>query len=1549
MKPTNHKFIIMTMFNNIKFVTVIAFLLGTASSGNSQNPIASFSNAVDSGCVPLTVQFTNTSSNAVSYLWDFGNGATSTLENPVNAYFTPGAYTVSLTVTSASGDSDTYNIVDAITVIAQPEADFYAQNTSTCLSGNSIAFINNSNNSNSWIWDFGDGNTSTAENPVHSYSASGNYTVTMLAQNDGGCSVVFSKSSYINIFSDWGAEFIADTNFSCDLNHLFSFNCTTTGITSWSWDFGDGSSSNVQNPQHSYSDPGLYTITLITLNSAGCVDTLIESDYITVGVGYEPAVITDTTVGCVPFSVSFSDTSSFSSTWLWNFGHGNTSNLKNTIHTYSNTGSFDVSLTITGANGCVNTTVLNDYITVLEPPVAAFSFNKPTFHTLATCIPFAVNFHNNSTDAVSWLWNFGDGGTSTSEDPRHVYYNTGSYTVALTVYSVNGCTDTYEWTNMITLTKPTAHFGATNSSGCVPFLTSFVDSSVDAVTWLWLFGDGDSSIQQNPAHTYLNDGTYDVTLIVSNLSGCTDTLTKQELITAQSYAPSYVEPPAYTGCIPLNMNFENQTQGAVSWVWDFGDGSPVSNQQQTSHTYQNEGTYTVSLIVEMNSGCSQHIPSYRTIVVSGGEANFVYDLDLCSPLTVNFTDSSTNASSWSWNFGDGSSSTLQNPTHVYAAYGYYMVVLTVTNAAGCVYTTAMMVTVKTRAALANPVFIASDSLYPMSIELFANSNGATSWLWDFGDSSATSTLENPSHYYAFQPYWNIQLIVSNGPCTDTLTLEVIEVSPVPGVPVGVEAEGPEEDELISYPAVGCIPFTVSFFNEFPDAVTYSWNFGDGGSSNVADPIHVFDNSGTYSISLVVSNIDGTYDTLQMDSFIIVGGPEAAFTTTVVPICDSISMELIDSSINALQWDWNFGDGATSTSQNPSHTYPAVNTSYTILLKVTDSIGCTDLATNSIYTGIPEPAFSFENEICLGDTTHFTSTLNGGSWSWDFGDGSYSMDPAPLHVYADSGTYYPVLIFNDSNGCAHNYPMTNGIVVSNPIAGFSLIGAISACDTLNVEMANNSTGAQSYVWDFGDGFTSTMAEPSYTYFEPGTYTISLMAETNGCTSLSISPNQVTVTVAESSFGWEQVNYCFPITVNYTDSSNNAVAWLWNFGDDSPVVTSQNPTHVFDSLPDNEVSLTIMDVNGCQATSSLPNISVLTASFEISDAIGCAPHNVSFTDNSLGAVSWSWDFGDGNTSVDRHPTHTYPSSGWYDVTLIVFSVNGCTDTIFQSSLVQIYKPVADFFSSDTSQCAPALVTFTDQSQNANSYVWDFGDGMGSTNDNPDHIYVAPGFYSIKLLVVDSFGCTDSIVRTEHIKLYGPLASFSSNVTEGCGGLDVSFTDQSENAVSWSWSFGDGGSSTTQDPQYYYNIGSFVASLMVTDSLGCTSSFILPDSILAHQNPIASFELPNSLACTPFKFNFTNNSQFADAYQWNFDDEVITSEENPYHLFNNAGDYQVTLISTSSDGCADTSIQSMEIEQSPEALFVADNTAGCWPLPVNFTSQSTNLVNPEYFWNF
>jgi len=320
------------------------------------------------------------------------------------------------------------------------------------------------------------------------------------------------------------------------------------------------------------------------------------------------------------------------------------------------------------------------------PPVANFS-GSPT----SGCAPLAVSFTDQSTgDITSWSWDFGDGGTSTQQNPSHTYNSGGQYTVSLTVTGPGG-SDTNTKTNYITVNVgPTADFSGSPTSGVEPLTVSFTDLSTGGATsWSWDFGDGGTSTQQNPSHTYNTAGTYTVSLTATNSCG-SDTNTKTDYITVNPCnAPvaGFVGSPT-SGDAPLAVNFTDQsTNSPTSWSWDFGDGG-TSTQQNPSYTYNTAGTYTVTLI-STNSCGSDTATKVDYITVTNPPCNLpVADFvgsptSGDAPLAVNFTDQTTNSpTSWSWDFGDGGTSTQQNPSYTYNTAGTYTVTLIATNSCG---------------------------------------------------------------------------------------------------------------------------------------------------------------------------------------------------------------------------------------------------------------------------------------------------------------------------------------------------------------------------------------------------------------------------------------------------------------------------------------------------------------------------------------------------------------------------------------------------------------------------------------------------------------------------------------------------------------------------------------------------------------------------------------------------------------------------------------------------------------------------------------------------
>ncbi len=262
----------------------IGFLNLIFIDSNAQGLSLGFNVNQTAGCSPLTIQFTNTSMNASSYYWDFGNGTFSTLTNPSTIYTTPGTYSIKLIAMSANGHIDSTIATNWITVFPNSISDFHTTNTISCITGNSFSFINTSLNSVNCFWEFGDGSTTTIQNPTHSYVSPGNYTIKLTSYNSFDCVDTKIIDDYIHVVEKPVAAFTVNDTSASERKQVFNFNSTTSNVNSWFWKFGNGDISIVENPKYIYNDIGTYTVSLIVRNENGCTDTLIKPNYISINV-----------------------------------------------------------------------------------------------------------------------------------------------------------------------------------------------------------------------------------------------------------------------------------------------------------------------------------------------------------------------------------------------------------------------------------------------------------------------------------------------------------------------------------------------------------------------------------------------------------------------------------------------------------------------------------------------------------------------------------------------------------------------------------------------------------------------------------------------------------------------------------------------------------------------------------------------------------------------------------------------------------------------------------------------------------------------------------------------------------------------------------------------------------------------------------------------------------------------------------------------------------------------------------------------------------------
>ena len=1253
--------------------------------------VADFTWDPNPACQGQPVQFTDQSTgNVTGRSWIFPNGtpAGSTQTNPVVTWNVAGTFAVKLTVT---GNGGPVSVTKQVLVKPLPVASF-----TYTVDGLAVQFTSTSSNATTYLWDFGDGNTSDEQNPYHLYLEAGFYTVKLTASNECGSS---TKTVLVNTAPT--ADFSGSPTTGCASFTVNFTNQSSSNASVFVWSFPGGipAQSNQQNPIVVYQTPGTYNVSLTVSNNSGS-STTVKTNYITVNT----VPTTNFTFSANGLTVTFNNTTTGATSYNWSFGDGGTSTETNPVHTYSSAGVYTVILTATNTCGSTNITKT---VIVSVPPTAAFTA-APT----SGCGPLTVQFTNQSTgNPTSFNWQF-PGGTpssSTEQNPSVVYNTPGTYSVTLTV-SNNAGTNTATQSNYITVNAaPTAGF--TNSVNG-PTAT-FTNSSANATSYAWNFGDGGTSTLSNPTHTYVADGTYTVTLTATGPCG---TATATHTVTILTPPTAGFTAAPTSGCGPLTVQFTNTSSAnATSWNWQFPGGTPSgSTQQNPSVVYSTPGTYSVTLTVSNSAGSNTATQSNYITVNAAPTAGFTSSVN---GSTATFTNTSTNATSYAWNFGDGGTSTLSNPTHTYAADGVYTVTLTATGPCGTV-TTTQTVTIATPPT-AGFTAAPTSGCGPLTVQ-FTNTSSAnaTSWNWQFpGGTPSSSTQQNPSVVYSTPGTYSVTLTVSNGAGTNTATqTNYITVNPAPAAGFTSNVTGS----------------TASFTNTSTNATSYSWNFGDGGTSTLTNPSHTYANDGTYTVTLTATGPCGTVTFTQ--NVVIITQPTAGFTANTTTGCAALTVQFQDlSSGNTTSWQWTFPGGtpSSSTEQNPTVVYntPGV---YDVTLVATSAGGSSTFTQTGFITVLAPPTTNFGASVSGATATFTNNSQNATSYMWNFGDGSTGTTANPAHTYLADGTYTVTL--TATNNCGSTTFTQQVVIVLPPDAAFTTSGS-QGCAPFTVQFANQSSAnATNFAWTFqgGQPASSNDVNPSATWSQPGTYTVTLIASNaagSDTTSATITVNGLpTAGFTAQTAG---------LSVVLTNISLNADSYHWDFGDGNSS-TETNPTHNYGTT--GTFTVTLEATNECGTVLISSTVQILgtapLAAFTVSENSGCTPFSVNFTDQSAGnPTSWQWEFPGGNpgTSDLQNPTVTYSSTGIYSVTLIVTNLYG-SDTLTQTNLVTAQSVPSTGFSYAVDQ---GTVTFTNQSLNATTYLWNFGDGSTSVETNPVHTYAESGAYTVELTAINVCG--------------------------------------------------------------------------------------------------------------------------------------------------------------------------------------------------------------------
>jgi gliding motility-associated-like protein len=1251
------------------------------------------------------------------------------------------------------------------------------------------------------------------------------------------------------------ADFSATSSKGC-APLVVNFNDLSTGSpTSWKWDLGNGTVSLLEDPSTTYFSPGQYSIKLVIRNSRGA-DSIIKIQFITVYADPQVSFKGAPQGGCAPLPVQFTDLSTAGSGTVsqreWDFGDGFLATVQNPNHTYLSPGNYNVSLRIANNFGCIASLTTPQYIQISNGVKAAFSNTLP-----AACNqPATIQFSNASTGtgSLSYQWQFGDGGTSLVENPLHTYNIPGSYSVRLVVFNSTGCSDTLTKPNIISIGKVKADFSAP-AKNCQGAGIAFTNTSTPVPTSaVWNFGDSTTSPLVSPVKIYNQAGSFTVQMI-AGFGGCADTIVKT--VQVQPRPSADFTASATVSCkTPLAVSFVNNSPGAVSLSWNFGDGN-TSKLANPSHTYLTAGSYTVSLIATNNAGCSTSITKQNLITIQHPVVSIDNLPDKgCVPLTHAFSatvNSVDTITAYNWDFGDGTTSSLQAPSHTYSLPGAYTVTLYYSTSTGCTDTVRVVNGIMTGT---KPVAAFSatptNACANMDINFTDISTGnANQWYWEFGDGS-NSVSQNPIHDYGDTGYFSITLVALNNGCPDTLRLpDFIHIKP----PIA----------KFTYSNICTLPGHVLFTDASIGADTWHWDFGDGSSTGIQNPVHDYAMSGTYTVQLTVTN-NSTGCSFAIMNVVNALKEVPDFVSSAPAVCKNspVTFTAVNSiPANISAYTWRFGDGNTFSGpvNSVSHRYTSSgNFNVTLILSLKN--GCIDSIVKPLAIKVDGPTAVFKPLLpaaCINTMISFvdSSYANGihsiQQWQWTWGDGTMQTYGGPVfqHAYANAGNYPVSLKVTDNNGCSDSVMRMNAVVISKPVAIFT--GDTLSCTSHAVVFVNSSTGpALKYLWNFGDGTTSSQVNPVHLYPKEGRYGISLaITDAYGCTDLSSRMNYIRIA---------------------------------------------NPR----------------------------------ANFKASDTAGtCPPLVVNFTNNSLNYFTTSWDFGDGTTSTLASPSHFYSSPGSFMAIMTITGPGGCTDR--KTIQIKVKGPTGSFRYSNISGCKPLQTDFKATTQKNTSFIWDFNDG--TTLTTPDsvvtHIFKTAGSYLPKMILVDTAGCRVPVMGIDSIKVFEVFASFVNPLSTLCDSGKVAFSNTSSGndiVSTYLWNFGDNSTSTLSSPVHTYSAtGNYIAKLFITSKNGCKDSATMPTPLKVVSSPRISIA-GSSGACVPAVLSFSGLISVPDtsalSWKWNFTNGNVSTLQNPpAQTFATAGTYSVTAIATNSSGCSDTVVRMAEAYPLPVLKPTAD----------------------------
>ena len=1162
-------------------------------------------------------------------------------------------------------------------------------------------------------------------------------------------------------------------------------------------------------------------------------------------------------------------------------------------------------------------------------------------------------------------------------------------------------------------------FSISQTGGCAPLNVSFIDKTTGASSsalYQWDLGNGNSSIEKNPAAIYTGEKTYTVKLTVTDGN---QSASKTQSVTIYKKPTIAFSSDIIKGCAPLLTTLTATTatgDGAIqSYFWDFGDGNTISgSSSKAQHSFTFPQQASVSVTVTDSRGCQSTLVKDSLIEVlpvlqASFEANQTTLCRVSDAVSFTNTSSGPGTLSYLWNFSDGTSSVVKEPSHVFNKKGNYDVSLQVTSSEGCTVSKSMNSYLNV-ANYQSEIIVPTLNCSGQEIKFMNKSTPGpytTQWyIPEYNDGWSPAGQQSVLYYIYNTGNYKLRMINTFGSCKDTVYKDFTVY------------KSPQVSGFIAQRASECLaPVNVSFKDTTTDAVKWKWNFFCNYNCPIPDatikePVQNFTYASTYNVMLTVTNAEGCSSTAyqyldlrqpEMYIDLVSSSGVGAYRYGCLGLTLSFKAsrpELIAS------YKWVFSDdNSNSADKQPTHVFNTAGI-HRVTLEYVLKNGCTGTATYTDIRVRAKPKFDFVSQsgttICGNTPVQFSGTgTEYQDWYWDFGDGQTQYfygwgSNTVTHKYEKEGSY-TITLRGQVESCFDTVTKVSYIKVSPPfpqIAGYN-----NTCDGTRGEVSFRESSRQtdSWSWDFGDGtslsYTSFRDTIKHSYTKTGTYKAILTTVNGACTVKDSITVQVLLKQSPQ-ISAAKTDVCsydgMPVTIDHLERNwaayynwaqygiqtyeygggRQAPVWAIGMDNYNPGPDMHHKVMQLERGPNQFRAILRSDHFGCYDTTNYISINIKgpVAGYGIKPASCDA--TMLFTDSSKGSgnvpiTSWSWIFGDGQSLTNTSPaafTHTYPQPYSYDIQLTVKDADGCIDTRW-SPYVKVGGVQAAFTVSANTISPNSTVYFNnntfDNYTGSTIYEWQFGDGSSSGQFNAQHTYTQPGTYTVLLLAKNStYACTDTASQTIVVKHINSAFSTTSSFigSSSCPPVLVHFTNTSSNASRVNWNFGDGSrAENVFNPSHLYTkAGKYMITLDVYSDNG--TLYTTTDSVIIKSSP-ASLLSDKFMSCTAQSITFNAPGKKARSYTWDYGDGIVkvTTDSMTTHPFSAAGVYEPTLLVTDAEGCATAANLTNKIVIDSLQIDIGSIPSACTISKINFQPNVTSIAADRaqqtlsYHWDF